>query len=79
MDIADAVKRVTPVVTQLRHDIHAHPELGFEEVETARRVVACLSGLANLTIETGVARTGVVATLNADRAGPTIALRAELD
>ncbi len=79
MDIADAVKRVTPVVTRLRHDIHAHPELGFEEVETARRVVESLAELPNLKIQTGVARTGVVATLNADRAGPVIALRAELD
>lgn len=79
MDIADAVKRAAAVATQLRHELHAHPELGFEEVETARRVQAHLSKLPNLSIQTGVAKTGIVGLLNADRAGPTVALRAELD
>lgn len=79
MDIEAAIRRAVPIATQLRHEIHAHPELGYEEVETARRVHACLANLPDLNIQAGVAKTGIVATLNADRAGPTVALRAELD
>lgn len=79
MDIATAVERAVPIATRLRHEIHAHPELAFEEVETAHRVAAHLATLPGLEIQTGVARTGIVATLNANRAGPTVALRAELD
>ncbi|MCB9851454.1 MAG: amidohydrolase [Phycisphaerales bacterium] len=79
MDIEAAIHRAVPVATRLRHEIHAHPELGYEEVETARRVHACLSSLPNIEIQTGIAKTGIVALLNSDRAGPTVALRAELD
>ncbi len=68
-----------PSIIALRHDIHAHPELGFEEHETARRVLDQIKPLPNLTIRTGVAKTGIVATLNANKPGPCVALRAELD
>lgn len=79
MNIDAAVMQAVPVATQLRHEIHAHPEIAFEEYETARRVHDCIAKLPNLHIQTGIAKTGIVATLNADRAGPTVALRAELD
>ncbi|MCZ6682460.1 MAG: M20 family metallopeptidase [Planctomycetota bacterium] len=77
--IQDMIQDLAPSITALRHEIHAHPELGFEENETARRVVAQLKPLGNLEIQTGVAKTGVVATLNRDKPGKCVALRAELD
>ncbi len=78
-NIVELIQQAIPSLVDLRHDLHAHPELCFEEHETARRVLEQLEPLANLEIRTGVAGTGIVATLNADRPGPCVALRAELD
>jgi amidohydrolase len=59
-------------------DIHQHPELSNREVRTAKLVAEHLKRLG-LTPETGIAKTGVVALLKGGRAGPTIALRADMD
>ena len=77
--VSDLIERALPELLALKHDLHAHPELGFEEHETARRILDRLQPLTDLSIQTGVAKTGIVATLNADRPGPCVALRAELD
>lgn len=73
------IRDVLSTITALRHEIHANPELGFEERETARRVVEHLQKLPNLKIKTGVAKTGVVALLNEDKPGKCVALRADMD
>lgn len=73
--LADAV---FPEVVRLRRTIHACPELAFEEVETARLVVDTLLPL-ELDVQTGVAQTGVVASLHGAHPGPTLLLRADLD
>jgi len=62
----------------LRRAIHAHPELAFEEHETARRVQEFLARLA-IPCRTGIGGTGIVAMLQGARAGPTIAIRADMD
>lgn len=62
----------------LRHDLHRHPELGFEETRTAALVADKLSA-AGLEVRTGVARTGVVGVLRGDLPGPTIGWRADMD
>jgi len=79
MSLTALVDDVAPAAVALRHDLHAHPELSFEEYETAERVVAQLRTLPNLDIQTGIAKTGVMATLNGDREGPCVLLRCELD
>ncbi len=61
----------------LRRDLHAHPELAFEETRTAGRVLEYLEG-SGLRVRTGVGRTGVVATTGGD-AGRTVLLRVDLD
>ncbi len=66
-------------LTALRREIHAHPELGFEVGQTADRVLRRLSALPGLTIRKNVAEHGIVATLNADRSGRSVALRADMD
>ncbi len=77
--IARLVEDATPPAVALRHELHAHPELGFQEHDTARRIHDRLLQIPNLRVQTGVAGTGIVALLNADRDGPCVALRAELD
>jgi amidohydrolase len=62
----------------LRRDFHAHPELGFHEVRTARIVARELTALG-LEMHTGVAGTGVVALIEGATPGPTILVRADMD
>ncbi|MBK1663938.1 amidohydrolase [Rhodospirillum rubrum] len=67
----------------LRHDIHAHPELGFEERRTAALVAEKLAAWG-IEVHTGIGKTGVVGVLKG-RLAPgaqgarTIGLRADMD
>src|SRR5919202_329176 len=65
-------------IVALRRDIHREPELGFDTEKTAQKVLAALEGLP-LDVQTGVARNGVVATLEGEGNGPIVALRADMD
>ena len=65
-------------VVRLRRAIHRNPELAFEERETARLVIDTLEPLG-FEIRTGIAKTGVVATLEGGHPGPTVALRGDMD
>jgi hippurate hydrolase len=65
-------------IVALRRDIHREPELGFDTGKTAAKVLAALDGLP-LDLETGVAQNGIVATLEGEGGGPTVALRADMD
>lgn len=61
-----------------RRHLHAHPELSFQETNTSRMIADLLSSWG-LDVRTGVAGTGVVATLVGGLPGRTIALRADID
>jgi hippurate hydrolase len=65
-------------VVAIRRDLHAHPELGFEEHRTAALVAGRLRDLG-LEVHTGIGGTGVVALLTGARPGPTVMLRADMD
>lgn len=73
----DKAQRLRDELVTLRRDIHAHPELGFQEFRTAALVADTLSELG-IEAKTGVGRTGVVAELGTSD-GPTIAIRADMD
>ena len=62
----------------IRRDLHMHPELAFQEHRTAAMIAERLDAL-KLTVQTGVAKTGVVAVLEGGSPGPTVALRADMD
>ena len=70
-----------PELTALRRDLHAHPELGFEEVYTAHRVQQALTVCGVDEIHTGVGKTGVVAVIRGKRngSGRMTGLRADMD
>ena len=62
-----------------RRDFHAHPETAFEEHRTAAKVAELLQSFG-LNVATGIAETGVVATLKGKQQGnQTIGLRADMD
>lgn len=62
----------------LRQDLHAHPELGFEEVRTSQ-IVADLLAEAGIEVHRGMGKTGVVGTLRVGDGARSIALRADMD
>ena len=68
-----------PQITEIRHQIHEHPELGNREEETAALVADYLRMLGFDDVRTGVAHTGVVAVLRGGRPGPVVAVRADMD
>ena len=70
-----------PELTAFRRDLHAHPELGFEEVYTAARVQEALRLCGVDEIHAGIGKTGVVATIRgrANGSGRLIGLRADMD
>jgi len=65
-------------LASVRRDLHAHPELAFEEVRTAG-IVAERLGALGLDVRTGVGRTGVTATIRGGKPGKTVMLRADMD
>lgn len=75
-DILEKANRLAPELIDFRRAIHRHPELGFEEVETARLIGRILDEW-DIPYRTGVGRTGLVAELGGGR--PIIALRADMD
>ena len=77
MNIVDSFADVSRFVA-LRRDIHAHPELGFEEHRTSK-IVADLLREWGLEVHTGIAGTGVVGVLRCGTGGRSIGLRADLD
>src|SRR4026207_1855403 len=58
-------------------DLHQHPELAFQEVQTAAKLAARVKALG-FDVAAGVGRTGVVAVMR-NGPGPTVMLRTELD
>eukprot|EP01039_Chlorochromonas_danica_P002275 gene2275-2490_t len=62
-----------------RRWFHAHPELSFEEHDTAARVVEILRSYGYTEIHENVGKTGVVAVIHGSEPGPCIALRADMD
>ena len=62
----------------IRHDIHAHPELAFNEARTAELVARELTAYG-LEVHRGLAKTGVVGVLRKGSSTRAIGLRADLD
>ena len=76
-NLRDAVAADLPGLVELYKDLHANPELSFQEVETAGNLAARARALG-FEVTEGVGKTGVVAVMrNGD--GPTVMLRADMD
>nr|WP_315205166.1 M20 aminoacylase family protein [uncultured Albidiferax sp.] len=70
-----------PELTALRRDLHAHPELGYEEVYTAERVAQALKLCGVDEVHTGIGKTGVVGVIHgrSNKSGKMVGLRADMD
>ena len=79
MPIINRIAEFHTEMTQWRHQIHAHPETAFEEHKTAELVAGLLDSFG-LSVDRGIARTGVIGTLRGALPGDrAIALRADMD
>src|SRR5260370_39255798 len=76
--LSPEVAAMTEELVATRRDLHAHPELGYQERRTAGIVAARLHELGIETRE-GVAETGVIGLLRGAWPGPTVLLRADMD
>lgn len=72
------IHEILPRLMALRHDLHAHPELRFEETWTADRLVHCLTEMGVHHRRGYAGGTGIVAELGPS-GGKTVLLRADLD
>lgn len=77
------IEALRPDMEAWRRDLHAHPEIAFEEERTSRIVAEKLTAWG-YEVTTGIARTGVVGTLRGRHAAPdgadrAIGLRADMD
>ncbi|MFN5581967.1 M20 family metallopeptidase, partial [Gemmatimonas sp.] len=78
-EIEKRTAAITDKVTAWRHDIHQHPELGYQEKRTAALVAAHLKSLGIEVQENVGGIPGVVGILKGGKPGPTVALRADMD
>jgi amidohydrolase len=74
------IREFHPELTAFRRDLHAHPELGFEEIYTSGRVRQALEFCGVDEIHTGIGKTGVVGLIHGkQKSHRMIGLRADMD
>src|SRR5690348_7352828 len=77
-DIDAATAKLMTKLVEWRRHLHQYPELGNQEVKTAKYVEDHLRRLG-LEVRTGIAKTGVVGILKGAQPGPVVGLRADMD
>jgi hippurate hydrolase len=78
MKVIDSLVTQAPSIAAIRRDIHAHPELCFEEIRTADLVAQKLTEWG-IPIHRGMGKTGVVGILKCGTSDRAIGLRADMD
>jgi amidohydrolase len=79
MPTVPEIEAIAADLTAIRHDLHAHPEIGFEEVRTSGIVADWLTKWG-IEVHRGLGGTGVVGTLKGKGgSGKRIGLRADMD
>jgi len=82
-ELDECVRAILPELTELRHELHRYPQLGYEETFANERVCAALDE-AGIAYESGLAATGVVGWLKPGPGGnaaegAAVGLRADMD
>ncbi|MCD2183515.1 M20 aminoacylase family protein [Rhizobium sp. GN54] len=78
MNIRAALTNAMPELTAIRQDLHAHPELGLEEVRTSELIARHLESYG-YKVTRGLAKTGLVATLTNGTGRRSVGIRADID
>ncbi len=81
VSLKNQVEEILPGVIADRRHLHQHPELGFQEHETAAFIVKRLESLGVEEIRTGIGKTGVTGLIRGTGAGAgnVVMLRADMD
>ena len=66
-------------LAEIRRDIHAHPELGFETTRTVEKLADALKHWGITTIDTESVHGGLIAVVDSGKPGATVALRGDID
>ena len=74
----NALSAMKDFLIDLRRDLHAHPELGFQEFRTSEKISSILDSL-NIKYKNKVAETGIIADIEGEDKDFTIAFRADMD
>lgn len=77
-EIHMAIDKLYPEMVEIRRYLHQHPELSFQETETAKYISAFYEKLS-IPYKANVGGNGVIATLKGGKPGKTVALRADFD
>jgi amidohydrolase len=72
------IRSLQPQLIEWRRHLHQRPELGFKEQLTAEFIAQKLQEWG-IDHQTGIAKTGIVATIDSKRPGPVLAIRADMD
>jgi amidohydrolase len=78
MKLIESILADVPAITAIRRDIHAHPELCFQEERTAEVVAQALQSWG-IEVHRGLGTTGVVGTIRQGTSPRSIGLRADMD
>jgi hippurate hydrolase len=78
MNLIDPIVRFQDELQHIRREIHAYPELCFEEQRTADLVAAWLTEWG-IPVMRGLGKTGVIGVLHGGRPGRAVGLRADMD
>jgi len=79
MPVLPEIQSFTDELVAIRRDLHAHPEIGFEEVRTSDIVAEKLAGWG-IEVHRGIGKTGLVGILHGTGGpGRSIGLRADMD
>ena len=76
--LLDEARSLQPQTVSLRREIHRHPELGLDLPRTRETVLDSLAGL-DLELALSKETSGIVATLQGERPGPSVILRGDMD
>lgn len=78
-ELTRTIESLVPEIASLRHELHEHPEIRFEEKWTSDRIAKFLD-TTGVPYKRGFAKgTGIVATLEGGVPGKTVLLRADMD
>jgi len=77
MNIKDLTKKYSQYIIDMRREFHMHPEIGWKEVKTSKRIQEELDKMGIPYIP--AAKTGIIATIEGKKDGKTVALRADMD
>src|SRR5438093_1258324 len=78
MKLIESIAAEAPSIQALRRDLHAHPELGFEEQRTSDLIASTLTGWG-IPVHRGLGRTGVVGMVRNGSSARAVGLRADID